>query len=304
MCTTWYAIVNPTAGKCKSLKSLNKLKQLCIRNNLKVIFTLTNYPHHEKLLVQNAIEKGFTKIISIGGDGTLHHIVNGIMDQKIVPTSKITLAVIPFGTGNDWIKTYKISKNISKAVLIIKKGKTIPQDIGRIEFTSLKKIHYFNNVAGIGFDAFTVHKISYLKLKRFGAAAYLLGGILSYFSYKAKQVNINVNNVIFNMPLFMMNIGLCKYSGGGMQLTNFKNHKNGYFDITVIKNIKLIKILVNIPKLFNGNLKRLNEVETFQSKQIILKNSENTFIQADGEIIGNSNAEFSIIEEAIHFIVP
>jgi YegS/Rv2252/BmrU family lipid kinase len=304
MCTTWYAIVNPTSRKCKSLKILNKLKLLCIQNNLDVVFNLTNYAHHEKLLVQNAIENGFTKIISVGGDGTLHHIVNGIMDQKIVNINKITLAVIPFGTGNDWIKTYNISTNINKAILIISNGKTVSQDIGRIEFTSTKKIHYFNNVAGIGFDAFTVHKISSLKLKRLGSAAYLLGGILSFFSFKAKQVNIDLNNKIFDLPLFMMNIGLCKYSGGGMQLTDFKNHKNGYFDITLIKNIKLIKILVNISKLFNGNLKSLNEVETFQSKQIKVKISEFTFIQADGEIIGNGNAEFSIIEKAIHFIVP
>ena len=70
---------------------------------------LLNYSKHEEDISRNyAIKKGFTKIISVGGDGTLHHVVNGIMTQKLVETNTIQLAVIPIGTGNDWVKTYNI----------------------------------------------------------------------------------------------------------------------------------------------------------------------------------------------------
>ena len=76
----------------------------------------------EKIITDKVKEKGITNIICIGGDGTLHNIVNGIMNQKILPTHKITVGMIPIGTGNDWVKTHNISKNVVKAIRTIEKG--------------------------------------------------------------------------------------------------------------------------------------------------------------------------------------
>ena len=76
-------------------------------------------------MVQNAIKIGFRNIISVGGDGTLHHVVNGIMMQRYVKTSDITISVIPLGTGNDWVKTYNIPTSIKEAIEIIYKKNII-----------------------------------------------------------------------------------------------------------------------------------------------------------------------------------
>lgn len=304
MSSKWFAIVNPISGRGKSLQELHKLQQLFIKYNTEVIFEVTSFAHHEQILVQNAIERGFTKIICVGGDGTLHHIINGIMSQQFIATSKITVAVIPFGTGNDWVKTYKIPKNKKEAVSYISIEKTIYQDIGSVKTLSDNKISFFNNVAGIGFDAFVVHKIA--TLKAFGAIAYLLGAILSFFSYSSSKVTVNMGEDSIELPLFMLNIGLCQYSGGGMQLTEYKNHKNGYFDVTLMRNIKLLKVLLQIKYLFNGNLKHFKEVQTFQQKQIEVKinDKQKPFIQADGEIIGSGDVVFKLHSAAIQFVIP
>jgi diacylglycerol kinase family enzyme len=103
----------------------------------------------------------------------------------------------------------------------------------------------------------------------------------------------------------MINIGLCKYSGGGFRLTDYGNHKEGFFDVTIIEQIKLIKVLLNIKKLFNGNLRKLKEVTLSKNKVIIIKNRDThlPYIQADGELLGKGNAEFTVINNAIKFIV-
>ncbi len=304
MSSKWFAIVNPISGRGKSLNELPKLQELFIKYDTEVIFEVSSYAHHEKILVENAIERGYTKIISIGGDGTLHYIVNGIMSQKFIASSKIMVAVIPFGTGNDWVKTYKISKNKKEAVLQICKEKTIFQDIGSVKTLSENKITYFNNVAGLGFDAFVVHKIA--SFKAFGAIAYLLGAILSFFSYTSSKVKVIMDEHTIELPLFMLNIGICQYSGGGMQLTEYKNHKNGLFDVTLMRNIKLLKVLLQIKYLFNGNLKHFKEVATFQQKEIKveIKDQQKPFIQADGEIIGSGDAVFKLHSAAIQFVIP
>jgi len=224
----WFVIVNPTSGNGKGIKEFNTIKKLFVKYKINVNIVFSEYAKHEKKLVQNAINEGFTKIISIGGDGTLHHIVNGIMSQQVINTSKIKLAVIPVGTGNDWVKTYNIPKNKEKAVQIINKGNSIYQDIGQIKLLSNNKEIYFNNVAGIGFDAFVVNKISFFK--KLGSISYLIGGLIGFLSYNKSKLLISYNNNNIKSKIFMLSIGLCKFSGGGMQLTDFNNHKNGLFD--------------------------------------------------------------------------
>jgi YegS/Rv2252/BmrU family lipid kinase len=300
----WYTIINPTSGNGKSLNHLDFIETLFNKYNIHCTTVITEFIHHEKILVQNALKNGFTKIISIGGDGTLHHIVNGIMSQKFVDPNKIKVAVIPVGTGNDWVKTYKISKNLEQAIQVIKKERTIYQDIGSIRFLNSNTEIYFNNVAGIGFDAFVVNKIS--NLKRLGSISYLIGGIISFMSYKKSILKISIGNNNIRSRIFMVSIGLCKFSGGGMQLTDFKNHKNGYFDITLIKNINLIKVLLNIKKLYNGKVKKIKEVDCYQSNNIEIRIEENntTFIQADGELLGTGDVKINSIKNALQFVVP
>jgi YegS/Rv2252/BmrU family lipid kinase len=302
MKSTWFAIINPTSGNNKGLKHLNHIKDLFIKYEIPVIIVLSEYIHHEKILAQQAIKQGYTKIISIGGDGTLHHIVNGIMSQKTIESNKIKLAVIPVGTGNDWIKTYNIPNNIEQAVQIIKKEKIIYQDIGSIKFLENKNEIYFNNLAGIGFDAFVVQRIT--SFKKLGSISYLLGGLTSFFSYKKSLLEVIIGQKKIKSKIFMTSIGLCKYSGGNMQLTNFNNHKKGAFDITIIKNISLIKILMNLRKLYNGKIIDLTEVETHQNQSLTLIGNKTTFIQADGELLGKGNVEINIINDAIQYVVP
>ena len=302
MNSNWYTIINPTSGNGKSLKQLSLIKKEFIKNNIDTTIVITKYIHHEKELVLLAIKKGYTKFISVGGDGTLHHIVNGIMNQNIIETYKIIVAVIPVGTGNDWVKTYQIPNNIEKIVQLIKKEKKLFQDIGQLKLINNNKEFYFNNLSGIGFDAFVVNRIS--AFKKLGSIAYLFGGLASFFSYKKELLQVIIGKENIKSKIFMISIGLCKFSGGGMKLTDYNNHKKGYFDITLIKNISIIKVLLNIKKLYNGKLFNLKEVNTYQSKTLHIKSNKSLFIQADGELLGKGNIEINIINNAIQFIVP
>lgn len=304
MNSIWYTIINPTSGNGRISKNLDHLRSLFLKFDIPVVFVLTEFKHQEEKLVQEGIVKGYTKFICVGGDGTLHHMVNGIMNQKFIKTNKIKLAVIPVGTGNDWVKTYRIPKNFERAVQIIKYENSIYQDIGLIKFISNKKSIYFNNVAGIGFDAFVVEKIS--SFKKLGSIAYLFGSLISFYSYKKSRLQIRSDNISEKSKIFMLSIGLCKFSGGGMQLTDYKNKIDGFFDITLIRNIKLYKILLHLPKLYNGKIDDLKEVSTFHEKslKIISKDTKYPFIQADGELLGIGDIELDLIPNAIKFIIP
>ena len=101
--------------------------------------------------------------------------------------------------------------------------------------------------------------------------------------------------------------GIGKYSGGGMQFTNYQYTSNGLLDITVVKNMTFLNLLFNIHELYNEMLITHKEVSIFSSKEIkVVPNfsKRKTYIQADGEIIGTREVKVSIHKQAIQFVVP
>lgn len=304
MNTDWFLIINPTSGNGKSKKSWQRISTLLTHHGIRFYAAFTKYSKHESELVQHAINNGFTKIISVGGDGTLHHIVNGIMSQKLVETTTIQLAVIPIGTGNDWVKTYNIPAKIEKSIVNIIQGKAVLQDIGKL-VTKNNTITYFNNVAGIGYDGYVVDKLK--KLKKFGAIAYLLSGIYGLLFYKKTDFKIEFNDKILQEKCLMTIFGICKFSGGGMQFTKDVNPTDGLLDITIAKNLTLVDLLLNLPKLYNGKIVNHKKVTTYKTTDIKvtpISSVDKPFIQADGELINSGSVNVSIIKNAIQFIVP
>ena len=303
MKNTWYIIANPTSGNGLVKKKWSKIISYLKHYKIAYDFTFSEYKNHEKELVYKALEKGYIKFISIGGDGTLHHIVNGFMTQKIINPLQLKVAVIPMGTGNDWVKTYKIPKNIEKAIAIISKEKTYLQDIGKLELLNTNTTTYFNNLAGLGFDGFVVKNI--LNYKKFGPFSYLIATVISFLKYKQQEVSIEFNNNKIEAKVLLTLVGICNYSGGGMQLTEKVATNDGLFDISIAKNFNFIAVLLNILKFYSGSITQHKKVETYKTNVIkIVVKGENTFVQADGELLGKGGFKAIIIPRALTFIVP
>ena len=297
---SWFIIANPIAGNRNFSKLWKEIQQLLKNKNLDYSFAFTQFSKHEIELVQNAIQKGFRNIICVGGDGTLHHVVNGIMTQRYVKTSNITIGVIPLGTGNDWIKTYNIPRNLKTAIQIISKKTTIAQDIGVL--STKKTTTYFNNVAGLGYDGYVVHKLK--SLHKFGKFSYLLAGIYGLVGYNTSYFKIYVNDKVIKTNCLLTVFGICKFSGGGMQFTENVHTEDGLLDITIVKNFTFIDLLLNLPKLYSGTIVQHAKVNTYKTKEIrIVPEHKDVCIQADGELIDKGAVHVKIINQAIRFVV-
>lgn len=304
MVSKWFVIINPTSGNGTSKKKwpliFNELK----KQKFDFEYSFSEYKNHSFKLIQKAINQGFLKFICVGGDGTLHNIINGVLSLNTIHISEIKIGIIPIGTGNDWVKTYNIPTNYKKAIDIIKTEQTTKQDIGKINFIAENKIIYFNNLAGIGFDGYVIHKIH--KFKNLGSFAYLAGAIVGLTSYKKPMLEIIFNSSKIKAKSLMLLIGICKFSGGGMQLTKNPNPQDGLFDISFIKKITLFKVMKNIPNLFNGKITHHKLVKNYKTSELkvnILDN-QTTYIQADGELIGSGNFSVSILPMVLSFIIP
>lgn len=299
----WFAIINPKAGNRSALKQWPKIESQLISKGFNFEFAFIEYVGHATKLVINAADKGFRNIICIGGDGTLHAVVNGLMVQKVVKSSAICIGVIPIGTGNDWAKTYAIPNKTIEAIQLIKKNITKIQDVGQIEFLDSKKPSvYFNNLAGIGFDGLVAKRTE--KLKHLGKFSYLIAACQTLLTFKNFKVEILYKNNRYTTKSFMVLVGLCTYSGGGMRLTKTPNPEDGMFDIANVTNFNAWNFITSLTKLYNGKAHTIKKVETFKTDSILIRSnnySNNLYIQADGEILEAENISITIKENAFSF---
>lgn len=298
----WFVIINPSSGNGSGKRKWLKVQHLLKQHEFNFDYAFTEYPKHSITIVHKAIKQNIKNIICVGGDGTLHNIINGVMTQRFETSSNINVGVIPIGTGNDWVKTHGISRNISTAIQVIKKGHSVTQDVGVITFkNNAKPPVYFNNLAGIGFDGFVVSKVE--KYKYLGSVAYLLGALFSLFSFKNFESKAIFNSKESSGKTLMILIGLCKFSGGGMQLTKTPDPFDGLFDVSIVKNLSKLEIIKNLTKLFNGKITSYKKVKPIKTSSIKIKIKETTlpYIQADGELIGQGDILVTLIPKAFSF---
>lgn len=297
----WFVIINPKAGNSKAKKQWPVIKSLLKAHNFSFNFFFTEYKGHSTLLVLQAIKNGFKKIICVGGDGTIHHTINGIMRQKSLASSNVTLGVIPIGTGNDWSKTYNINSNLEQAVQIIKANKTCLQDVGKISFLDTKTPPvYFNNLAGIGFDGLVVKKAQ--PIKYLGKLTYIIATLKCFLWYKNISVIVKTLAKTYHLNALMIVVGLGKFSGGGMQLTHNPDVKDGLFDVTLVGDLTKWDIIKNIGKLYSGKINEINNINTLKLFELYIKpdiKNRNIYIQADGEIFNAENIKVSLYKKAL-----
>lgn len=294
-------IINPVSGNGKGTNVWNKIKDKL--NALYTIeFEFTEYPKHEIEITKAAIEKGFKRFIIIGGDGTLNNFINGVFNQDTIDTKAITFGIIPIGTGNDWVKTYHISKNINKALQTVINGKTNTQDVGCIAYKNNRfQKQYFINLAGIGFDGLVVNLVK--DNRSLGKFTYILGALKSLLFFKLFDTKITIGKQIKNYKnCFIIQLGICRYTASGMQLTENPDPKDGLLDITIATNFTKWDIIKNLLKLFNGNVVHHKKVKPFKTNSLsLIFDDTKPYIQADGEQLASENIEVTLIPNGICF---
>ena len=306
----WYVVVNPKAGSNKCKRDWPEIKALLQKNGFDFEFVLTEYQRHAIGLVQKAVEKGFRNFISVGGDGTLNEVINGIFLKHQNVLRDIKLGVITVGTGNDWGRTHQMPADYANMVEVITTGNFYSHDIGKAKYRFGKEDEnrYFINIAGMGFDAMVANKVNVMKEKGYrGLMVYMYSLLSGLIRFKPTRLVIySQGKMIYSDSTFLASIGICRYNGGGMMLLPDAIPNDGLFDLTIIRKVSRLKVVANIKNVFDGSFVKIKEVERFQGKSFtVISDPPNTLqLETDGESLGNSPLDFEVLPQAIQMIVP
>lgn len=303
--SNWITIVNRTAGGGKTEKDWPEISLLLDRHEIPYEPVFTNRRLHASIIARNKINEGYSKIIVVGGDGTMNEVINGVFAQKRIHTTEVMLGMISVGTGNDWARMFNIPSDYEGAILTIKKQKTFIQDAGLVYYRKNGKEwkRYFINIAGMGFGARVVERTNHMKEKgKSGPFLYFYNIFYSLMKYRSQIAEIDIDGMIFDRNIFSLNVGIGRYNGGGMIQVPDAIADDGLYSITLIKKIGKLNVLANVKRLYNGTITNHSKVETFVGKTVQIAGPELLKVETDGESLGHGPMSFTIIPRSVRVI--
>ncbi|MDO4757632.1 MAG: diacylglycerol kinase family lipid kinase [Rikenellaceae bacterium] len=303
----WFVIVNPVAGGGRGLDDFPLISRLMREAGIHAEPVFTEHKFHAVELTVSAVKEGYRHILVVGGDGTLHEVVNGLYIQQVAKPTDVLLAVVGVGSGNDWVRSFGASTRYQDAVRNIKEGYAFLQDVGEVTYeeSQYRQKRYVANVAGVGFDAHVIRLISHQEKKGKRSAWHYTGNLLrSYFGYKSTGVKIWVDDKrVYNGLLFSVALGICKYHGGGIQQLPEAVSDDGMWDLTLVKPFHFWHVIFRLRYLYNGGIYRIGHVIHERGSRVRIESSPEVSLEADGELLGETPLDFSIIPRGIKVVV-
>jgi len=233
-------LVNPKAGRGLSAASFDLLRKLASRAGAGFVVSRNAADLGEQ--ARRAAEDGIERLLVAGGDGTMHHAIQGLAG---IGDSSCALGVIPVGTGNDLSGTLKIPPDVEVAVQRALTGKIRPIDLIRVGDT------YSASYLGVGFDSETTEFANQVKILK-GPLIYPYSVIHTLASFVPPSMRIVHDEGVFEGRVMFANLANLPRFGGGMQIAPQAKIDDGMLDLVVVKEISRRALLAVFPKVYAG----------------------------------------------------
>lgn len=277
-------IVNPTAGRGKTLKSLPIIESFLKSGKINYDIELTKYPKHATQIASR-LQRDYERIVCIGGDGTLNEVINGL-DKNY----KTIVGLLPIGTGNDFAYSLNLSKDIHDNLLLVtsRNANSGNLEYGKVEFwengSKKSQIHHFVNAFGVGFDAFvgSLHKNQ--KFFR-GLLSYIIAVFKGLAEYRYFYSNGTLDDESFSGKKLLITVAKGKTSGGGFFLTPHADLFDEKLAVCLVDYANKFKFIRSLPLALINKLNLVREVNFLKCTRMEFELNQPCYIHTDGEIL-------------------
>lgn len=268
----FHIIANPIAGKKSSQKNLQIVQDTFLENGVAFETHYTHYKGEAKEIVRGLTEQGETEIVALGGDGTLHEVLNGLSN----PTA-CNLGLIPSGTGNDFAEHIGLPLDAKQAAQIILKGETKETDY--LDVSGLRCM----NVTGFGIDVDVLERCQRGKLR--GKIKYLMSLVQSMFTFKGIKVDVESEGVQEEHNVLIAAACNGTQFGGGIKICPVAESADGKMNAVLVDFIDgKIKIIKAFIQLMKGKILEYSTAKHFLCDSLKITPKVPCPIQLDGEI--------------------
>jgi YegS/Rv2252/BmrU family lipid kinase len=309
-------IFNPIAGNGRAKEHWPLVERALLEQEIKFDVAATSAPLEARELAQQAPQK-YSQIIAIGGDGTIHEIVNGLM-RASGENETIPLGIVPLGNGDDFAKMIPPETPIGSrpfdwntAVQKIARGQTKLFDVGRISGDHLRPElgsgpYYFMNSFDVGFGAKAAQNLTTIPTYFKGLSAYLASIIKTLIDFPALDLRLQLDDQLpFEQPTTITAVMNGRCLGNGFWFCPDARADDGVFDLMVSQKVGRFTILRMIPKLMRGT--HVNEpiVSMYRAQRVMIESKEPITVETDGEIpyLEAHRLEIKVLHKRLRVIV-
>jgi len=292
---TWLVVVNPKAGgRSDPTEPVRAgLDKRGIQARLEITRTLDELDD----VVAAASGDGVTRFATVGGDGSAHHLLNAV--RRTMPDARPTLAMIPGGSGSDFVRTFGHSTDLDAALDRIAEPDLYPTDIGLV--TGSFGQRWFLNAANAGVAAASARRAERLP-RWLGGLRYTAAFWLALGRYRSADIEVSIDHHRFSGDAINVVVANGQFFGGGLNIAPKATVEDGRFDVQVFSGPRR-RAFVVMPRLVFGSHLTHRAVRRYVGSSVVLDVPDDTPVEADGEFLGFGSVTVAMHHHAVDFVV-
>ena len=232
----------------------------------------------------------------------MNEVVNGIADAH-----GVELAVIPRGTGWDFVRTFDIPRDVDAAVDVALTGSVREIDLGAVTFRTWggeETRSVFANVASAGISGAIAQRANESSKALGGKVSYYWATLAVFFGWQTGEMRVTVDGESRSGRMIDAVVCNGRYLGGGMMMCPDAEPDDGVFDVLLIGDVTKRDLLLVLPKTYKGNHLPHPRLELLRGKVVTVESAEPLPIELDGEQPGTTPARFEVLSRALRLRVP
>jgi diacylglycerol kinase (ATP) len=252
-------------------------------------------------LARQAAEDGAKLLVAVGGDGTVNEIANGIAGLDV------ELAVIPRGTGWDFVRTHDIPRRLEDAVEVALNGRTREVDLGRARYRAwdgAERESLFANIASAGMSGAIAKRANETSKALGGKASYLWATLAVFARWRNGEVRVRVDGEEHRGHMHDVVVANGCYFGGGMKICPEAKTDDGLFDVLLIGDLTKRDLLFTLPKTYRGTHLPHPKATVLRGTSVEVEAPEALPVELDGEQPGTTPVWFEIVPRALRLRTP
>jgi len=267
----------------------------------------TTRPLDATSITRKALKQGYNRILAAGGDGTLNEVVNGFYDEEGIINPEACLAVVPIGTGGDFARLFSFSSDGQFLVHLLAINRLQACDVVRAAYTDWegrRSNRYYINIADSGIGSETVARVNRSSKVLGGFWSFLLAALTSIALYKNRYLAASIDGQeVFKGRSCLIAITNGQYFGGGVKIAPQATTNDGLLDVIIAKDFGKMELFSIMPSAYRGGHLNHSKVEFHRGRHVIIKSTEDIYLEIDGESVGRGDFEFEIMPAALQLVI-
>ena len=292
-------IVNPRAGGGRVAREMPEVERELLARRIDHRIVETEGPGHAVALTREALEAGERFVVAVGGDGTVHEVVNGMLPEGRPLAHDAVLGVVAAGSGSDFVKTFGLPGDSVRAVRHLAGDRTYQIDAVRVSYRDGDGQGHrcFVNIGEAGLGAAVVRRAARLP-RRMRGGRYFVGFWIELARYRPGEIRLRADRKEWTGRAVNVIVANCQFFGNGMRISPRSYPGDGLLDVQINHGPKS-EAFTLLPKIYRGEHVPHPHIKELRGAVVEVEGDRPLALEADGESLGTTPARFEILPQVL-----